>query len=122
MSKVSVLIVEDSYTDRKLLRNYFEDKGFSILGEAINGLHAVLMYEDLKPDLVTMDIIMESKDGLLGIEKILEIDKEAKILVVTSVRDKEKVMKALDLGATAYILKPFEELKLEYTLKKMGFE
>ncbi len=86
------------------------------------GMHAALMYSDLNPDLVTMDILMDNKDGFIGIEKIIELDKEAQILVVTSVREKEKVMHALDLGARAYILKPFDEVKFVSTLKKLNIQ
>ena len=118
----SVLIVEDSYNDRKNLIRFFKDYGFEIAGEAINGMHAALMYEDLSPDLVTMDLLMDSKDGFLGIEKIRALDNGAQIVVVTSVRDKAKVVKALDLGAAAYIIKPFDKTKLTHTLHQLGFK
>lgn len=118
----SVLIAEDSYTDRNLLKDFFETQGFEIAGEAINGMHAALMYEETKPDLVTLDILMDKRDGLIGIQKIMDLDEQARIIVVSSIRDKEKVVRALDLGAQAYVLKPFDEMKLKNTLHKLGFK
>lgn len=116
-----ILIVDDIAVYRQKLKSIFENEGHEVVGQAANGLQAVMKYKELQPDLVTMDLLMDGVDGFDGIGRIRANDPEAKILVVSSVREKEKVMMALEKGAYAYIIKPFEHSKVASVLENMGF-
>jgi len=117
-----VLIVDDTVIFRQKLKHILENEGHEVIGQAANGLQAAVKYKELKPDLVTMDIVMAESDGIDGIQRIKSNDPNAEILVVSSVREKEIVMHALSEGAHAYVLKPFEPVKIITTLENMGFK
>ena len=89
----TVLIVDDSRTSRKILRNILTEHE---------------KYIELKPDLVTLDITMPVLDGLGSLEKIMELDSSAKVIMVTAAGQKSKMVEAIKLGASEFIQKPFE--------------
>lgn len=113
-----VLIVDDSRTSRKLLRGLLEGLGYEIAGEAENGEKGVLMYKELKPDLVTMDITMPVMDGITALEKIIAEDKSAKVIMISAAGQKSKLLAAVKAGALDFINKPFEEDLIAQSLKK----
>ena len=78
-----------------------------VVGEASNGEDAVSLYKDLKPDLVTMDLIMPNYDGLRAIDTIIKYDKAANIVVVSAMGQELSVAEAMQKGAKEYIKKPF---------------
>ncbi|MFW9874120.1 MAG: response regulator, partial [Candidatus Thorarchaeota archaeon] len=80
-----------------------------VIGEASNGEDAVSLYKDLKPDLVTMDLIMPNHDGLQAIEEIIKIDKTANIIVVSAMGQELSILEATEKGAKDYIKKPFKD-------------
>lgn len=84
-----VLIVDDSRTSRKILRNLLEEEGFEIVGEAVNGDDGYLKYKELHPDLVTMDITMPVTDGIQALQLIRHFDENALVVMVTA-QDKKK--------------------------------
>ncbi len=114
MNKKKVLIVDDSIVFAKLLENILTDSGlFEIVGHAKNGIEGIKLYTTLKPDLVCMDLIMPEMDGLQAIRTIMSIDKEAKIVVVSSaVGVGGKTMDAIKFGAKNIISKPLEPDKV----------
>lgn len=103
-----VLIVDDSKTSRKFLRSMIEEGDNEIVGEAVNGQEGIDKYKELKPDVVTMDITMPVMDGINALEKILEFDADAKIIIVTAAGQKSNVVEALKKGAADFVQKPFE--------------
>lgn len=103
-----ILIVDDSKTSRKILRNILTENGHEIVGEAINGIEAIEKFSELKPDLTTMDITMPIMDGLQALKKIIEIDKNAKVIMVTAAGQKTKMVDAVKYGAAEFLTKPFE--------------
>ena len=103
-----ILIVDDAPIIRSMLREILEQGGYEIVGECSNGIEAVTAYRSLNPDLVTMDIVMPERDGILALEDILAIHPAAKIIMVTAVDQRISLMKAIRSGATDYIIKPFE--------------
>ena len=107
MSK-KILIVDDAPIVRLMLKDIIEYHGYEVVGEGNNGQEGVDMFKELKPDLVTMDIIMPEKDGIEALEEILKINPDAKVVMVTAIDQRESLMKAIRLGATDYIVKPFE--------------
>lgn len=80
-----------------------------VIGEASNGVDAVSLYKDLKPDLVTMDLVMPNYDGLQAIEEIMEFDKSANIIVVSAMGQELSIVEATEKGAKDYIRKPFKD-------------
>lgn len=103
-----ILIVDDSKTSRKMLRGILEEAGMEVIGEAVNGEEAVALFPSLKPDLVTLDITMPVMDGICALTKILEIDNQAKVIMVTAAGQKGNVVEALKIGASEFVTKPYE--------------
>lgn len=104
----NILIVDDSRTSRKILRKILEDSGYTIIGEAVNGEDGYIKYQELKPDLVTLDITMPKMDGLESLRLIRKFDPEAKAVMITAAGQKEKMLLAIKSGAADFIAKPYE--------------
>jgi len=107
-----VLIVDDAAFMRMLVKKILTQAGHQIVGEAANGKEAVEKYQQLKPDLVTMDIVMPEMDGISAVKEIKKIDPDARIIMITAVGQEAKVMEALKSGAKGYIVKPFQAPKV----------
>lgn len=103
-----VLIVDDSRTSRKILRNILQEKGYEIIDEADNGQLGYEKYVELNPDIVTLDITMPVLDGIGALEKIMTYDENAKVIMVTAAGQKSKMVEAIKAGASEFIQKPFE--------------
>ena len=104
-----ILIVDDATFMRMVLRRILEAAGFEILGEAANGKEAVEMYEQLEPDLVTLDMVMPGMGGMEALQAIRGKDPQAKVVIVSAVDQRENLLEAIRSGATEYIVKPFNE-------------
>lgn len=104
----NILLVDDSRTSRKILRTILEGAGHTIVAEAANGEEGIDKYLDLKPDLTTMDITMPVMDGIEALKQIRNLDKDAKIVMVTAAGQKGKMLEAVKYGAADFIAKPFE--------------
>ncbi len=103
-----ILVVDDAAIMRRVLIDILQAAGYEIIAECSNGDEAVKKFTELKPDLVTMDIIMPGKDGIETLKKILSQDNNAKVIMVTALDQPETLMKAIRAGAFDYIVKPFE--------------
>lgn len=117
---VRVLIVDDTAFMRKLLKNILFSAGFDIAGEAENGKQAVELYKQLKPDIVTMDIVMPEMNGIEALKEIKKIDPNAKVVMCTAVGQEQMMKMAIKLGAKGYIVKPFQAPKVIEELKKVA--
>ena len=104
----TVLVVDDSAFMRNLLRQLLEGT-HEVVGEAENGVEAVERYKELKPDIVTMDIVMPIRDGIEATTEIKELDPEAHVIMCTSVGQEEQMREAVVAGADGYITKPFQK-------------
>jgi two-component system chemotaxis response regulator CheY len=109
-----VLVVDDSMFIAKQLGQIFTSEGFELAGTAADGAQGVEKYKELYPniDLVTMDITMPVMDGVSALEKILEFDKEAKVIMVSALGKEDVVKKSLLMGAKSYIVKPLDRKKV----------
>lgn len=108
MSK-KIIIVDDAPIIRLMIKDVLtECGGYSVIAECSNGREAVQKYRELRPDLITMDIVMPEMDGIQALEEILKLDPSAKVVMVTAIDQRDALMKAIRLGATDYIVKPFE--------------
>ncbi|MCA9408204.1 MAG: response regulator [Candidatus Omnitrophica bacterium] len=117
MSK-RILVVDDAPIIRLMLSDILKFNNYEVVGEGCNGQEGVDKYKELKPDLVTMDIVMPEKDGIQAMTEILEFDKNAKVVMVTAIDQRESLMKAIRAGATDYIIKPFEQDRVLSAIKK----
>jgi two-component system chemotaxis response regulator CheY len=103
-----VLIVDDQVFMRNMLSDIFASGGFDIVGEAANGIEAVERFRQLKPDLVTMDIVMPFKSGIEATREIIKTDPQAIIIVCSALGQETLVMDAIEAGAADFVVKPFK--------------
>ncbi|HOJ63467.1 MAG TPA: response regulator [Spirochaetota bacterium] len=109
-----VLIVDDSIFVKKQLTQILQSEQFQVIDEASDGEEAIEKYKEHFPnvDLVTMDITMPKMDGITALEKIIEFDKNAKVIMISALGKQELVKKSLLLGAKNYIVKPLDRKKV----------
>jgi len=106
MSK-RVLIVDDAVFMRNVIKDIFTAAGFKVIGEASNGLEAVERYQELKPDLITMDIVMPFRSGIEATREIIKQDPNAVVLMCSALGQESLVMEAIEAGAMDFVVKPF---------------
>lgn len=104
-----ILIVDDSRVIREKLKILILQSGNEVVAEANDGSQAIMLYKLLKPDVVTVDMNMGQMGGIETIQNLLSIDADARVIVISSVDEKETVEEALNCGAKSYVLKPFEK-------------
>ena len=102
-----ILIVDDSRTSRKMLRNILESNGHEIIDEAVNGQEGVQKFQALKPDVVTLDITMPVVDGVEALKMIKALDPESKVVMVTAAGQKNKMIECIKAGANEFLTKPY---------------
>ncbi len=112
--KTKILMVEDHKLMRVGLKSIFEGyDDLDVVAEAENGVEAVKLAKELRPDVILMDIGLPQLDGIQATKKIKEFDKNAKIIILTSHTDESEVNSAIDAGANAYAMK---DIKTEYLI------
>lgn len=116
---IKVLIADDTQFMRANLKIILERNNMEVIGEAENGIKVVKMYEELKPDVVTMDITMPGMDGIEAVRQIRKDDPNAKIVMVTALGQEMFVREAVMAGAKNFIVKPFKEEKIVEILTKV---
>ena len=115
----TMLIVDDSNIIRRKIERTSDNSQFSIVGCASNGLEALDLVKQFKPDVITMDLTMPKMDGIECIENIMKITPKVKILVVSALSDKATGIEALEKGARGFLCKPFEDNDLANALKEL---
>ncbi len=122
MVLAKVLVVDDAKIMRMTIKNMLSTLGHTVIGEADNGYDATKEFKRLKPDLITLDITMPNvnnlADGLEALKEIIAFDSDAKVIMITSIGEEKKVIEAISLGASNYILKPLLLDKLEQAINK----
>jgi two-component system chemotaxis response regulator CheY len=113
-----ILIVDDATFVRTMVKDILVPKGYEIAGEAVNGSEAVVKYEALKPDLVTMDITMKEKDGLEAARDILAKFPDARIVMVTALGQEKMLRDSIKLGVKDFVVKPFEPKRIISAVEK----
>ena len=114
-----LLVVDDALFMRKLICGVAAEAGWEVVGEAANGEQAVALYQQLKPDLVTMDLVMPVMGGLEALRQIRELDPQAQVVVVTALDQKQALMDSIRDGAIDFIVKPFERQRVLNLLHKL---
>lgn len=113
-----ILICDDSILARKQIKDIIAVMGTPVIFEATDGQSAIDIYKKEKPNLVFLDIVMPKKDGNIAIEEIMAFDKDAIIIIVSSVGTHSQLKCALEAGATDFIQKPFSKEQILETLHK----
>lgn len=116
---IKILVVDDAAFMRMTIKGILEKNGFKVVGEAEDGITAIKMYSEFKPDIVTMDITMPEMSGVDALKIIKRYDSKAKVVMVTAMGQESMVMDAVSHGAKAFIIKPFKEDHVIKTLKKV---
>lgn len=112
-----VLVVDDSMLMRRMICESLTDAGWLVVGEGEDGAEAIRLYDELRPDAVTMDIVMPGTDGIYALEKIMELDPEARVVVVSALNQTKLISQAIRKGAQDFIAKPFLPEQLQETLR-----
>ncbi len=118
-SNSKILVVDDSFYMRTMLKNMLLDAGYDVIGEAANGQSALEFVKDADPDLVTLDVILPDNTGLAVLKGIRQEKPNIKVIMVSAVGQEVIINEAMELGATAYIVKPFSEEKVLDTVKNV---
>jgi two-component system chemotaxis response regulator CheY len=104
----SVLVVDDAAFMRKVLSDALSKGGHEIVGEASNGVEAVARFQELHPDVTTLDITMPEKDGLEALREILANDPAARVVMCSALGQESKVLESIRTGAKDFVVKPFQ--------------
>lgn len=117
-----VMIVDDALFMRKMLSDILKKEGFEVCGEAENGKDAIDKYQQLKPDVVTMDIVMPKVneiDGISAVKEIMKTDPKAKIIMVSAMGQHSLVVEAIQAGAKDFVTKPFQPSRVVEAINRI---
>ncbi len=115
-----VLIVDDALFMRNMLKEIFLKAGYEVVGEAGDGLEAVEQYRQLRPDLVTMDIVMPHKSGIEALQDIRKEHPDACIVMCSAMGQEALILEAVQAGARDFIVKPFKEDKVLEVVRRIA--
>ena len=115
-----LLVVDDALIMRAIIKDIAKSAGWEVAGEAANGREALERYRELKPDLVTLDIVMPELDGVETLRALRQEDTAARVVMVTAIDQKAKLSECIQLGAVDFVVKPFDKQRLASLLRKYG--
>jgi two-component system, chemotaxis family, chemotaxis protein CheY len=113
-----VLITDDLKFMRQILRDILERNGFSVAAEAVDGQDAVQRYIRSRPDLVLMDITMPRMDGIQALQRIMQTDARARVVMCSALGQEKFIIRSIQLGARDFVVKPFSEERIVSALTK----
>ncbi|MBA2685407.1 MAG: response regulator [Gemmatimonadaceae bacterium] len=117
----TVLICDDAVFMRTMISDILEESGYEIVGQAETGVQAIEQYKNLRPDLVTMDIVMPDMGGIDAVREITSFDANAKILMCSAMGQQALVVEAIQAGAKDFVVKPFQPSRvLEAVQRVLG--
>lgn len=114
-----VLIVDDAAFMRMMVKDILQKNGFEVVGEGCNGIQAVELYKQERPDVVTMDITMPEMDGIEAVKQIKAFDPNAKVVMCSAMGQQSMVMDAIKAGARDFIVKPFQADRVLEAINKV---
>ena len=115
----TLLVTDDALIIRQIIKDMAASAGWEVVGEAANGQEAIDRYRELRPDAVTLDLVMPEHDGLHALHGIMEFDPNAKVLVVSALEQRGVLKNAFKAGATDFVSKPFDKQNLQATLNQL---
>ena len=117
----TVLVCDDAIFMRRMISDILTQAGYEVVGEAETGAQAVERYKQLKPELVTMDIVMPDMGGIDAVREIMKLDPAAKILMCSAMGQQALVIEAIQAGAKDFVVKPFQPSRvLEAVQRVLG--
>lgn len=116
----TLLVVDDAMIIRKMIEDAVRTHGWEVVGTAGDGREAVEQYRRLRPQAVTLDLVMPGFDGLYALRGIREIDPHAKVLVLSAIEQKDVFQEALRAGAADFVVKPFRAAELNKALERLA--
>ncbi len=114
-----VLVVDDNRLAREQIKEILAASGMEIAGEALDGLEAIHLHQQLKPDLIIMDIVMPNVNGVEATKRILKSDPAARIIICSALGQESLVIEAIDVGAKDYVGKPVKHTDLTLAVKRV---
>ena len=115
----NILICDDAAFMRMMIKDILTKNGYNIAGEAENGAKAVEKYNEIKPDLVLMDITMPEMDGIQALKKIKETDPNASVIMCSAMGQQAMVIESIQSGAKDFIVKPFQADRVIEAVRKV---
>lgn len=115
----TLLITDDALIIRTMIRDVATAAGWEVVAEAANGCEAIERYMETRPAAVTLDLVMPEYDGLHALRGIREFDPEARIVVVSALDQRSVLKEAFRLGASDFMVKPFDKRALIATLEQL---
>ena len=113
-----VLVVDDAAFMRKVVGDALTKGGHEIVGEAGNGVEAIARFQELKPEIMTLDITMPEKDGLAALKDIMELEPSARVIMCSALGQESKVLESIKLGARDFVVKPFQAERVQEAVAK----
>lgn len=113
-----ILIVDDAAFMRMMIKDILAKNGYDVVGEAADGVQAVDRYQELQPDLVTLDITMPEMDGIEALRRIRMVNPSAKVIMCSAMGQQSMVIDAIQAGARDFIVKPFQADRVLEAVKK----
>jgi two-component system chemotaxis response regulator CheY len=114
-----VLVCDDAIFMRTMITDILTQAGYDVIGEAETGAQAVEKYRQLKPDLVTMDIVMPDMGGIEAVREICKDSPEAKILMCSAMGQQALVVEAIQAGAKDFVVKPFQPSRVLEAVQRL---
>ncbi|MDF2939102.1 MAG: response regulator [Paenibacillaceae bacterium] len=114
----TILVVDDTKFMRKMLTDMLKQFGYKVVGEADNGRQAVQKFNELRPDVVMMDITMPEMDGIEAMREIRRIDPASIVLICSAMSQQDLISDALKAGANGYVMKPFKPNRVHEVIRK----
>ncbi|MFZ3577035.1 response regulator [Virgibacillus sp. DJP39] len=114
-----ILITDDAAFMRMQLKDNLTKLGHEVVGEAENGRDAVEKYQELKPDLITMDITMPEMNGVDAVKEIKKLNADAKVIMCSAMGQQGMVLEAIQAGAKDFIVKPFTPDRIKESVEKV---
>jgi two-component system, chemotaxis family, chemotaxis protein CheY len=115
----SVLVCDDAIFMRTMIADILTQAGYQVVGEAESGVEAVQRYQELKPDLVTMDIVMPEMGGIDAVREIIKLDPDARILMCSAMGQQALVVEAIQAGAKDFVVKPFQPARVLEAVQRL---
>jgi two-component system chemotaxis response regulator CheY len=115
----TVLVCDDAIFMRTMIADILTQAGYKVVGEAESGVEAVKQYQELKPDLVTMDIVMPEMGGIDAVREIVKMYPEARILMCSAMGQQALVVEAIQAGAKDFVVKPFQPARVLEAVQRL---
>lgn len=115
----TVLVCDDAIFMRTMIADILTQAGYKVIGEAESGVEAVRRYRELKPDLVTMDIVMPEMGGIDAVREIIKEAPDARILMCSAMGQQALVVEAIQAGAKDFVVKPFQPARVLEAVQRL---